>query len=632
MRYFKFSSNLTLTFITVFVSSFSYGQESIKNFKEIHSLSLLRVKNSDYKTSDSTNQKNRLAQYLAKDYWDVEELTIADSLLKVNSRIESDVLKGTHLYIASQAHNDYDEILRDNYCREAYLIFKKVNDIEGVFFSLKSLLNTKMLSPGEAVVEQQNIENYYLELKNIADNSTYLPVKLIFEDLYLTKQNQSNNEVSDAKLNEIIALVNTYEEQYPLIVRDLVNGLSGAFGNKRNLQRTIEFRKKALKLATKNRKDYPSYFYNLGTTYFWAKQLDSAKVYLRKAYDAVPEKPKTPYGFKVKKMSAYNLSYVYRDIDQLEAALYFAQMGFYYSGEANNFNQKTQNKYAEKKFEVQKAKLETAKRELQLIEEKQFNSLILVALFVSLVMILFLVFIYRKALRLKEEANTLKNKREQLLRIVSHDLGEPLQVFSYSSAIIPKLIAKEKFKELATVQHTLSDTIIALQTILKNLFYWNKQMNDQNDKQTTSVMVDNEIHRIIKVYKDVAEIKCLEIELAMAHNIESQTNSFYFGNLLRNIIYNAIKHSLAGHTIYINASKDLKQGLIFECKNTINPDYSESVVELIEHLQGKRKLDYSRTGLGIELIDEAIKNLKARVEAKLEGQLFSVKIILPEDF
>jgi len=145
MRYFKLSSYLALTYIAVFVSSFSYSQETIENFKEIHALSVLYVKNSDYKPSDSTSQKNRLAQYLAKDYWSVEELTIADSLLKVNSGIASDVLKGTHLYIASQAYNDYDEKLRDDYCRQAYLNFKKANDVEGVFFSLKSLLNKKLI-------------------------------------------------------------------------------------------------------------------------------------------------------------------------------------------------------------------------------------------------------------------------------------------------------------------------------------------------------------------------------------------------------------------------------------------------------------------------------------------------------
>jgi len=629
MRYFKLSSYLALTYIAVFVSSFSFSQETIENFKEIHALSVLYVKNSDYKPSDSTSQKNRLAQYLAKDYWSVEELTIADSLLKVNSGIASDVLKGTHLYIASQAYNDYDEKLRDDYCRQAYLNFKKANDVEGVFFSLKSLLNKKLISPDEAEVEQQNIENYYLELKNIADNSTYVPIKLIFQGIYLRKNTQNNVETSDQILNETINLTTTYEKEYPFLARNLLSALGKAFTIKGNLERSIEFEKKALKLATKNRKDYPSYLYNIGTTYFYDKQLDSANVYIRKAYDAVPENPNTRYELKLKKLAANNLIFIYKDAGQLEGALYFARKSLLYSEEINKFDQKIKDKYAEKKFEVQKAKLETANRELQLVKETQFRNLTLVALLGSLLIIFFLAYIYRKTLRLKEEANTLKNKREQLLRIVSHDLGEPLQVFSYSSAIIPKLIAKEKFKELTTVQHTLSDTIITLQTILKNLFDWNKQLNDKNDKKTTSVMVDNEIHRIIKVYKDVAVYKNLQLELSINQDLEIQTNAFYFGNLLRNIIYNAIKHSEPGRTININASKDLKQGLVLECQNTVKPDSSESVVELIEHLQGKKKLDYNRTGLGLELIDEAIKNLNARVEAKLEGQRFSVRFIIP---
>jgi len=549
----------------------------------------------------------------------------------LKKELDNSTTLGLYYYIAAEAYNDYDDEIRNRYYNKAYLFFKEHNDIEGKFFSF-SAINNKLLNGTTnkiAPSHKKDIESKYQEMVDFSENTNYIPVKLNLYKNYLQKERILEHPISKDIINEITNSIEENKIQYSLISRGLYTSLGISYRAKGDYKNAIIYHNKALVLANKKKQDYPSYLYNLGTTYFFNKQIDSSTYYLKNAFDIIPEKPETAYLHGLKKSTAYNLAVIYKDLGDFNSSLYFAQQAINSSEAQMQMLIDKNNAYADKKFEVQKAELKVAKKELELIEERKINTFLIVGFLASVILIFFLTYIYRKTKKLKDEANKLKDKREQLLRIVSHDLGEPLQVFSDSAIIIPKLIEQKRYDDLKQIQYAMSDTIISLQTILKNLFNWSKNSSNQNIEENTAINIIEQLNLILKSYHDVACIKRLKFNLHYREEIHFNTRASEFGNLMRNIIYNAIKHSQPDNTIHIQVEINSNQNLQFECQNTIKPHSTEDVEELVKHLNGVENEDYVYKKLGLELIDDAVRGLNARVEANLETDIFKVSISIP---
>lgn len=600
------SQNLNLNFVEVYEQSTVLQQESL---------------NLD------TNKNPSLFQLFAKEEWGVSDLKIIDSLISSNTSSPFQI-RGLYTYIGGEAYNDFDTDAKLRHFQEAYVFFEKSEDLEGMFFSLNQIFNSK-ITIANIDENNQDLEKSYDELQQLASKSSFVPVQLALKESYLRKVLKLNQDCSPQSLAAISQLAEKQVKQYPDLARNLFTAIGVVHQRMQNFEEALDYKRKALGLANPQKKDYPSYFSNIGGSHFYNRDFDSAKIYLRKAYYKAPDDPKTVYQTSFKSSTAFNLSVTYKILNTLDSAYYFSQESNRYSNLLSNLKLKENSLYADKKFELQKSELKLAKKDLELTKERQHKSLVIWGLAASIILIFILVFAYKKTQRLKNEATVLKEKREQLLQIINHDLGEPLQVFADSAIIIPKLLAQNNFDDLEHVQYSMAETIVSLQSGLKNLRAWNQQLSNPNTMTYEPVNVKEEIASIINAYANIAETKKLDIKLTCKEAVIVEISPFYLGNLLRNSIYNAVKHSQIGQSVQVNVSFEGEQILKITCENNIKINATQEVQDLIEHFNNKEDLSYTTTGLGLQLIDEALGQLDAKAEASLEKEVFKVTFLLP---
>jgi len=125
-------------------------------------------------------------------------------------------------------------------------------------------------------------------------------------------------------------------------------------------------------------------------------------------------------------------------------------------------------------------------------------------------------------------------------------------------------------------------------------------------------------------------MKGLSFDFESNDKIVLKTNAFELGNLLRNIIYNAVKHRPADNSIYLKARLNAQKHLELICLNAIKKNAVENIIELIDHFNGVNNLKNSKIGLDLELIDEALKRLDAKIEAQEFESSLKIKLIVPQ--
>lgn len=607
----------------VFTHAFGYAQDVHTPFSEVYEKSLSINDTLNLASDDRPS----VEQLFAKEVWLVSELEVIDRIIRLNDSANPNV-KGLFYYVAGNAYNDFDTELKIDFFRNAYTSFRQADDVEGMFFSLLEIFNAKV-SSADSDSNEHVFDKSYSELSNLADESEYIPVHIALKESYVRKTIKLNQRIADEALDDMTTFAQTHVDKYTKLVRKLFTVIGIAHQKNGSFENAMLYKQKALALANPNKRDYPSYLLNVGASYFFNRDFDSALHYIGRAYRIMPEETPNVYQAQLKRTITYNLSMVYKLTNNIDSAFYFLQESSRFSVLLMNLKLDQNSIYAEKKFELQKTEWKLANKEFLLTKERQMRNILIGVVCLSAFVVGFLIFAYRKRKRLEQEATRLKERREWLLRIVSHDLGEPLQVFSYSSVIIPKLIANEKFDELTQVQHSLADTIISLQTILKNLFHWNEHVSSTSKSSVTEINVNEDVNHIMTSYAGIAEIKALNMALHMDDGILIRCHGLEFGNLLRNLIYNAIKHSNPNNSIIIHVNIKDEEGLLVTISNHIQPGAKQKVEELVEHYSGRRNLNRSKGGLGIELIDEALVVLNAQIKAQLEGDTLNIMLLIP---
>ncbi len=617
----------TYCVVTILFCVFSSSsQNSGFTFKKTYEKSISLQKDSINYYSQQT-KKTDLALLLTKKTWKISDLTYIDSLVASEKTSQSQI-KGLYEYVAGNAFSNFDDDLGLKYYQQAYNSFNSQNDIEGMFFSLSKIFYLKIKTVNENI-NQHELNQSFKELEQLAANTDYIPVTLALKDIFLRKELSLDAKLKEDILRNISILAEQHKSNYSDLTRNLMTTIGVAYQRLGKLNMSLKFNHKALALSNPLAKDYPFYLINVGKLSFYKNNVDSALYYFKKAYHKIPKKPKDVYSTSLKTNAAFNLGQLYKKTKNKDSAYFFSNESNKYNKLLLNLKLEQNNFYADKKFKSQKAKLKLAKKGLELKEDKHSKRLFTIGLAFIATIISFLIYIYYKVNEQRKEAIEKLNNRKRLLQIVNHDLSEPLQVFIDSYVIIPKLIDSKKYKELELIQNSLSDTLISLQSILKNLFSWNKKNSKNETEAISEIDINKELKRILKSYEKVAAIKTITFDFQCFDEIILKTNAFELGNLLRNIIYNAIKHSPDEKVIHIKAQFNVNKDIVFECFNTIKSTGIEDVKELTNHLNGVKSINYSKTGLGLELIDDALKSLNAQVQAIIEENTFKVKLIIP---
>lgn len=574
------------------------------------------------------NDPNKISQLLAKDTWRVTDLDVITCLLEKANKSSNKNLQAHYYFIASNAFNDFDEDLKVDFSSKAYMLYSEIEDIEGKYLSLFRVMNAKIVTMDSiTAVEKKLVEKGFYELEEIAQATDYPYVQLKFEQVRLTKITLLNEKISEQYLDSLYKLAANYKTKYPSFTRTFYTNLAMNYGREGLLSRKLAVEKEALELANPLRKDYPSFLVNIGTTHIYLGEYDSAQYYFKRAYKKTPAKPDNSYTFSLKKNLESNIASLSKYFKEMDSAYYYAINSKITTDEQRKFQLNEKRVYADKKFELDRKELEIAKRDLALLQQRKNQTYLLAGGSAVLALSLVLLYFNRRTKQLERQAVKLAKNREQLLRVVSHDLVFPLQVFSSTASLLPKLIEKGKFEKVASVQESMKTTIISLNDLLSNLFAWGEQLKATKTSALTEIELKEQIEQIQATYAPLAAERNIEINSHNLCPISIKSDAVQVTNLLRNLIFNAVKHASGNSEILLSLERINNNEVLFSCTNKFSEAKRENALKLVESFNNNQKTVIASSRLGMEIIFHAVQKLGLRLQGEIYDDTIQLGVV-----
>lgn len=242
---------------------------------------------------------------------------------------------------------------------------------------------------------------------------------------------------------------------------------------------------------------------------------------------------------------------------------------------------------------------ETGQKELQLArQETVIQRQQLIAIGVSMLVVILLIaliFVYN-SLRLKKRTLRL---RDELMRIISHDLKNPALANQHSLHLLNKYSGSMKQEELNEELRQLCESADAQVGLLYNLLTWAQLQTDRLQYKPISMDLNSIVEEVVMQHSSQAAVKDITLKTETSPSAIVTADRQMACTILRNLLSNAIKFSPKGSTIEIITSG---------CTLTVN-DHGVGMDNDTASTIGTA--GESGTGVGMGLVRTLVKKNKA---------------------
>lgn len=217
----------------------------------------------------------------------------------------------------------------------------------------------------------------------------------------------------------------------------------------------------------------------------------------------------------------------------------------------------------------------------------------------------------RNEIRLKKYAKELKeaNKsKERLFSIIAHDLRSPflgilgsIQMLSSDYNILTE-------DEKKTLIERIGSSIRKTFELLENLLHWSRMQSGKITPVPVMLNLEQEIFPVVKLLKDIALQKNVDIVCDINPAYEAYTDKDMLKTIVRNLISNAVKFSIAGGVIAIKSYENNGNFVVQISDAGIGMD-KEILESLFKKENVKSRLGTANemgTGLGLLVCKEMI--------------------------
>ncbi|WP_318348775.1 tetratricopeptide repeat-containing sensor histidine kinase [Aquipluma nitroreducens] len=562
-------------------------------------------------------------------------IDVADQLAKTNKNPHQSVhiliIKGQNEYYSSnyedavaiyyqaleQAEQLHDSILLAKVTLNLGMVYDELEDYdEAINFFHKALTISQSIKDSSVIAKTyQNIAISYQNKKDLAKALEY---------------NEKANELAILKKDTTMII-------------DVINNFGTIAYDQKNLVKSLDYYSKALNLyqKIKDRKGIAMAYNNIGLVYLDKNEYEKSIDYFNKSLALATELKM--HGFIGDIYS--NLTIYYQQKKDFKKAFYcYDRFNAIYdslAGEKKNkmiYQIQAKYKLGRNTRELEELKVKN-RSQLNAIDSAKSSQFYWVAITV-LVMVLMCATVYL-LYKEKELANELKNKTKELYElnvskdkffsIIAHDLKNPFNVLVSYTGILKtdlELFSKEELEQIISDLNEASENGYNL---LQNLLIWTRsQTNRIHILKTNFVLAD-----IFNDVKGLAELNLTNKEQTLSVEIDQNLGVYadkdMISVVLRNLVFNAIKFSVKGSVIYLNASLvgsnvriDVVDSGIGISEESIKKLFTLDKNTMTHGTEGE-----TGTGLGLVLCKEFVEKNDGTiwVESKLgKGSVFSFTI------
>lgn len=211
---------------------------------------------------------------------------------------------------------------------------------------------------------------------------------------------------------------------------------------------------------------------------------------------------------------------------------------------------------------------------------------------------------------LKQENQELKAKIKQkdlLIKVMAHDLKAPLASFLSFTGYISEDITSFSAEELNIIIQDINQHAQGMYDLMENLLYWHRA---SNQFKPVKFSIKEELASNLKIIGPMAGQKNIQVNMILPENNRVFADRQMTASILRNLLYNAIKHTPARGRIDVLANKQNNRLQI-----TVK-DYGYGMdKDILENLFGSEKAVklQTKTGLGLLICKKFVKLNKGSI-------------------
>jgi signal transduction histidine kinase len=213
---------------------------------------------------------------------------------------------------------------------------------------------------------------------------------------------------------------------------------------------------------------------------------------------------------------------------------------------------------------IRKLNLEIIEREAKLLkqrESKAYNDLsdsnksIFFAGFLSLLIILLVVFFYKKDIdkqnKISKDLRELDAQKNKFFSIISHDLRNPVNAVKQLSGFLKSDNLTEG--EVRTIGKMIEESILKVSNLLEDLLKWGKLQMNKIEFKMEVFNIDLLIYECVASLHQNSFLKNISVQNEVAPNIAVLADKNMVLTVVRNLLSNSIKFTHKGGVIEIMA-------------------------------------------------------------------------------
>ncbi len=233
----------------------------------------------------------------------------------------------------------------------------------------------------------------------------------------------------------------------------------------------------------------------------------------------------------------------------------------------------------------------------------------------------------RSIQRLSDDLERLKKERSEFLSSISHELRTPLTYLKGYADILnrPNLSKKEREEFITIIQEEASN----LTKLVKNFFDLAKMDQNQFFIQKERVQLKEFLQQLIMKFMPAFEEKNISLHTSCDDDIIIEIDPIRIGQVMNNLIDNALKYSDSNTNVSISAVKEGRWVVIKVCDQGfgIPKDEISKIWDRLYRLDKSRSRATGGSGLGLTIAKEIIDRHEGHIEVESEigkGTTFSI--------
>jgi signal transduction histidine kinase len=239
----------------------------------------------------------------------------------------------------------------------------------------------------------------------------------------------------------------------------------------------------------------------------------------------------------------------------------------------------------------------------------------------------------------REQASELEKmnaEKERIFSIIAHDLRGPFaSILSLSNVIADKTfkLSPDQYAEMAA---SIEKTAHSANTLLENLLEWSGIRRGVRPFYPQKHVFGSIMHATLENLHDNARLKNIQLVNNIDDNLIIYTDLNMFQTLFRNLVSNAIKFTVAGGSIVLDAGTQSDGSTLFSVKDNgigMSETMLTSLFEFRFNNNRPGTNDEPSSGLGLQLCQEIVKVHQGKlwvVSKEQQGSTFFFQLNISE--